>query len=169
LGLREQRATSAALAPFQSPNPRCEGLHGVRDGHLCRWAKQIAIRGNARNIDANGVCGEQRLYLTGEFDRLIRHKDRMFPGAKLISQKKPGSRNDGGVKGLVSLLYSTDAMEITTTELKKLTGICFQKNKKRYLSKPLVGKAMEEKSWTFESGKGRGNPGRLVRGRSQAA
>jgi hypothetical protein len=28
-------------------------------------------------IDANGVCGEQRLYVTGEFDRLIRHKDTM--------------------------------------------------------------------------------------------
>jgi hypothetical protein len=163
LGVRGQRATSVALTPFQSPNPRCKALQGIRDGHLCRWAKQIAMRGNARNIDANGVCGEQRLYITGEFDRLIRHKDRMFPGAKLISQSKPGSRNDGGVKGLVSLLYSTDVLEITTVELERLTGISFQKNKSRYLDKTVVQTAMQDTGFTFVAGKGRGNPGRFVR------
>jgi hypothetical protein len=45
LGLRGQRATSAALAPFQSPNPKSKELNGIREGHLCRWMKQIAMRG----------------------------------------------------------------------------------------------------------------------------
>ena len=163
LGLREQRATSAALTPFQSPNPKGKELNGIREGHLCRWIKQIAMRGNARNVDANGCCGEQRLYVTGEFDRLILHKDRMFPGAKLITQSRPGNEKEGGVKGLVSLLYSTDALEITTVMLERLTGISFQKNKARYLSNPVVQKAMDDTSFTFVAGKGRGNPGRLVR------
>jgi hypothetical protein len=162
LGLREQRATSAALAPFQSPNPKAKELNGIREGHLCRWIKQIAMRGNARNIDGNGCCGEQRLYVTGEFDRLILHKDRMFPGAKLITQSRPGNK-EGGVKGLVSLLYSTDALEITTVMLERLTGISFQKNKARYLSSPIVQKAMDDTGFTFVAGKGRGKPGRLVR------
>lgn len=163
LGLKEERATSATLALFQTPNPRNRELKGIREGHLLRWLKQIAMRGNARNIDANGVCGEQRLYVTAEFDRLIEHKNRVFPGAKLISQHKPETRKDGGVKGLLSLLYSTDAVEITTVELEKLTGISFQKNKRRYLSNHLVEKAMEETAFTFVAGKGRGNPGRFVR------
>ncbi|MEZ2142648.1 hypothetical protein AAE026_10090 [Bradyrhizobium sp. DN5] len=169
LGLKEEQATASALAPFQTPNPRTSQLRWIREGHLCRHMKQLAMRGNARNIDGNGVCGEQRLYVTAEFDRLIEHKDRVFPGAKLLSQSKPETRKDGGVKGLLSLLYSTDALEITTVELKKLTGISFQNNKLRYLSNPLVVKAMEDTAFTFVAGKGRGNPGRFVRNASLAA
>jgi hypothetical protein len=101
--------------------------------------------------------------VTGEFDRLILHKDRTFPGAKLITLSRPGSKKEGGVMGLVSLLYSTDALEITTVELERLTGISFQKNKARYLSSPVVQKAMDDTGLTFVAGKGRGNPGRLVR------
>jgi hypothetical protein len=67
-----------------------------------------------------------------------------------------------GVKAFLSLLYRTDALEITTVELKKLTGICFQKNKKRYLDNPIVKKAMDELGFMFEPGKGWGNPGRFV-------
>jgi hypothetical protein len=169
LGLRGKRATASVLAPYQSPNPSSGELRWMREGHLCRWAKQIAMRGNARNIDANGVCGEQRLYVTGEFDRLVRHKDQMFPGAKLTTQHKPEATKNGGVKGLLSLLYSTDELEITTVELERLTGISFQKNKNRYLSNPVVQKAMEDTSFTFVAGKGRGNPGRFVRELSLAA
>ncbi|MBR0907391.1 DEAD/DEAH box helicase family protein [Bradyrhizobium liaoningense] len=169
LGLKEEQATSATLALFQTPNPRNRELKGIREGHLLRWLKQIAMRGNARNIDANGVCGEQRLYVTAEFDRLIEHKDRVFPRAKLLSQRKPETRKDGGVKGLLSLLYSTDALEITTVELASLTRISFQKNKSRYLSNPLIKKAMKDTGFTFVAGKGRGNPGRFVRNTSLAA
>lgn len=169
LGLREEQATVSALAPFQTPNPRSSQLRWIREGHLCRHMKQLAMRGNARNIDGNGVCGEQRLYVTAEFDRLIEHKDRTFPGAKLVSQSKPGTGRDGGVKGLMSLLYSTDAREITTIELERLTGISFQKNKSRYLSNPLIKKAMKDTSFTFVAGKGRGNPGRFVRNASLPA
>ncbi|MDA9441641.1 hypothetical protein XH98_21650 [Bradyrhizobium sp. CCBAU 51745] len=163
LGLKEEQATTSALAPYQTPNPRSGELRWIREGHLSRHMKQLAMRGNARNIDGDGVCGEQRLYVTADFDRLIGHKERMFPGAKLVSQRKPGTRKDGGVKGLMSLLYSTDAMEITTTDLERLTGISFQKNKNRYLSNPLVQKAMNDTGFGFVVGKGRGNPGRFAR------
>jgi hypothetical protein len=47
--------------------------------------------------------------------------------------------------------------------LERLTGISFQKNKARYLSNPVVQKAMDDTSFTFVARKGRGNPGRLVR------
>jgi hypothetical protein len=122
------------------------------------------MRGNARNIDGQGLCGEQRLYVTGEFERLIQHKDRMFPGARLVTQRKAEQIKQRGVKGLVSFLYTTEASEITTVELQKLTGVSFQKNKARYLSDPLVRKVMQNTGFTFHAGRGRGNPGRLVRG-----
>ncbi|SHL54975.1 DEAD/DEAH box helicase family protein [Bradyrhizobium lablabi] len=164
LGLREQRATAAALAPFQSPNPRCTGLKALREGHLCRWMKQIAMRGNARNIDADGFCGQQRLFVTGEFERLIIHKDRMFPAATLTSQAKASNRARKGVKALVSFLYGTDEQEITTVDVQKLTGVSLQKNGARYLSDPIVQRAMQDTRFSFAAGKGRGNLGRFVRG-----
>ncbi|MEK9285689.1 DEAD/DEAH box helicase family protein [Bradyrhizobium sp. ISRA442] len=164
LGLRQQRATSAALAPFQSPNPKRKELGTIREGHLCRWMKQIAMRGNARNIDSEGVCGVQRLYITGEFERLIQHKDKMFPGAKFVTRRNPEQIKQPGVKGLVSLLYATEASEITTIELQRLTGVSFQKNKRRYLEDALVQRAMQDTGFSFQAGGGRGNPGRFVRG-----
>ncbi|MCK1485923.1 DEAD/DEAH box helicase family protein [Bradyrhizobium sp. 193] len=163
LGLEQKQATTETLAPYQSPNVRGGPLHALREGDLCRWMKQIAMRGNARNIDGEGVCGDQRLYVTGEFDRLIENKERMFPGAKLAGHIPQGGRERRGAKGLVSLLYSTDALEITTIELDKLTGISFRKNKDRYLSNPVVQNAMEDTAFTFLAGKGRGNPGRFIR------
>jgi len=169
LGLKEEPATSTSLSPFQSPNPKAlqscakgKELSIIRDGHLCRWLKQIAMRGNARNIDGEGVCGIQRLYITGEFERFILHKDRMFPGATLATQINPDQIKQGGIKGIASLLYSTKDTEITTVELHKLTGVSFQKNKRRYLSNPIVQKAMEDTGFIFLDGGGRGNPGKFI-------
>jgi hypothetical protein len=72
LGWREEQATERSLAPYQGWKRKDGPLLTLQEGDLCRWNKQMAMRGNARNIDANGVCGEQRLYVTGECDRLIR-------------------------------------------------------------------------------------------------
>ncbi len=163
LGLQGQRATAAILSPFQSPNPRGTALKALREGGLCRWMKQLAMRGNARNIDADGFCGEQRLYVTGEFERLIAHKDRMFPSATLMSRASGGDGAQKGVKALVSFLYGADASNVTTLELQKLTGVSLQKNKSRYLSNPVVQRAMKDTGFRFEAGLGRGKPGRFVR------
>lgn len=107
--------------------------------------------------------------MTGEFNRFIRYKDQLFPGAKLIFKEPKERLSGGGVDALVTLLYQQDGSQITTVDLKNSTGISFQKNKKRYLSMPIVQKAMEDNGWTFVSGKGRGNPSRFVRSMSKAA
>lgn len=163
LGLRRQPATAVSLAPFQSPNPRTAALKSLLEGNLCRWMKQLAMRGNARNIGPDGVCGQQRLYVTGEFERLIEHKDRMFPGATLTSLPIGGGQGLKGAKALVSFLYSTDAQEITTVELERLTGVSLQKNRARLFAAPVVQKAMNDTGFDFHPGRGRGNPGRFVR------
>ncbi len=168
LGLRCRPATATTLAPFQSPNPRAAGLKVLREGNLCRWMKQLAMRGNARNIDQYGRCGRQRLYVTGEFERLIEHKDRMFPGATLTSQGLRADHGQRGVKALVSFLYSTDVQEIGIDELQALTGASLRKNRARYLSDAIVSKAMQETGFAFQGARGRGNVGRLVRTGPQA-
>lgn len=169
LGLKQQSANVDALSAFQSPNSKNVELLALKEGHLCRWIKQLAMRGNARSIDGDGVCGVQRLYVTGEFNRFIRYKDQLFPGAKLIVKEQKERVSGGGVDALVSLLYQYDGKEITTVDVKISTGISFQKNKKRYLAMPIVQNAVDDNGWTFVSGNGRGNPSRFVRKMSIAA
>jgi hypothetical protein len=128
----------------------------------------MAIRGNARNIDQHGVCGLQRLYVTGDYDRLIRHKDRMFPGA-IVSLNEPEKRlQRGGTEALIALLYQSQEDSIATSEVREATGIDLQKNKARYLSRVEVREAMAQTSFEFVSGGGRGNMGRFVRRPVQA-
>lgn len=168
-GLKQQAVNVLALSSLQSPNSKNTELLALKEGHLGRWAKQLAMRGNARSIDENGVCGVQRLYVTGEFNRFIRNKDQLFPGAKLVLKEGKEQSTAHGVNALVSLLYQDSSVEITTIDLKNRTGISFQKNKKRYLAMSIVQRAMEDNGWTFVSGIGRGNPSRFVRKMSIAA
>jgi hypothetical protein len=164
LGWREEQATQGSLAPYQGWKRKDGPLFTLQEGDLCRWMKQMAMRGNARNIDANGVCGVQRLYVTGEHDRLIRHKDRMFPGATVILNE-PGKRlQRGGREALIALLFQSKEDSITVPELKQAIGIDFQSNKKRYLDSPEVREAMDQNGWDFMPGAGgRGNVGRFIR------
>jgi hypothetical protein len=60
-----------------------EELESLRDGHILRWMKQIALRGKAREMDENGVCGHQKLVITGDLVRMLSHRPRVFPGAKI--------------------------------------------------------------------------------------
>jgi hypothetical protein len=170
LGLKQQRADKAALAPFQSPKSKASEFLSLRDGHLCRHQKQLAMRGNARNISWDGVCGVQRLYVTGEFSRLIRYKDQLFPGATVTVNEPEKRLQQGGIDALIGLLYQAPGDAITTTEVKEATGIDLQKNKNRYLSSVEVKEAMSQNGWVFVQGKGgRGNVGRFVKAASQAA
>lgn len=170
LGIKEQKADLDALAPFQSPKSQADEYLALRDGHLCRHQKQLAMRGNARNINWDGSCGVQRLYITGEFSRFIRYKDVLFPGAHVIINEPEKRLEQGGVDALVALLYGASADCITTTEVKEKTGIDLQKNRKRLFASAAVQEAMNQKCWTFIPGKGgRGNVSRFVRDVSQAA
>jgi hypothetical protein len=82
-GLQLAKATGGALASMEDLKSKSEEVDSTSDGHLMRWTKQMALRGRGRFFDGQGVCGKQKLVLTGDYERLLLHTDRMFPGAKL--------------------------------------------------------------------------------------
>jgi hypothetical protein len=86
-GLQLAKATSGALASMEDLKSKSEEVDSISDGHLLRWTKQMALRGRGRFFGGQGVCGEQKLVLTGEYERLLLHKERMFPGAKLTTSR----------------------------------------------------------------------------------
>jgi hypothetical protein len=165
LGLRDQPAGSDCLKAMQSPNSQDEMLLMLQYGHLLRWEKQLAMRGNARNLTPDGVCGQQKLFVTSEFKRFIQYRDKLFPGATFIVDEtvSRASVEKGGCQAVAALLMSSDRDDITSLEVEEVTGVSVKKHLKRILSNLLVAQAMAEGNWAYVPGRGRGNPSRFQR------
>ena len=163
LGLKGMKASEGYLKQVQSPGSKDAELMSVQEGHLFRWEKQLAMRGNARNIDAHGVCGEQRLVITGEFARFVRYKDRLFPGAKLDASSEALRKVKRGKSALIVLLGTTEESQISISEVKELSGADMLKHKARYLDCPDVQHVMARRGWAYQRGNGRGNKSGFLR------
>ena len=79
LGHQRKETTSGNLKDAQG-----KGLRGtfltIQEGHLARWWKQLALRGCARNIDAEGRCASMKLVVTGDRTKFLKAVPLMFPG-----------------------------------------------------------------------------------------
>jgi hypothetical protein len=156
---------AAYLPKVDNPNHREGSYRALSLGHLARWEKQLACRGNVRNISLDGVCGKQRLYVTAEFHRFMEQKDRMFRGAKFDFEAtvKARAKEEKGPKAFAALLRSTDREELTAQEVCDLTGTSLS-NISKTLLLPDVSKAYDDRGWLFVRGGGRGRPSRFLRG-----
>jgi hypothetical protein len=92
-GVKRALAMQAPLADVTAPNSASEEVRQIRDGHLLRWIKQMALRGRSRDFDETGACGAQKLVVTGDLKLLMANLHRVFPGAKLISQENSTATN----------------------------------------------------------------------------
>lgn len=171
LGLLEQPAFgSAQLRKVQSPKTRDRVFMSLHEGHLLRWEKQLAMRGNARNLTDDGVCGEQRLFVTAEFGRFVRWRDRLFPGAAFVTSApvQAAAVSKGGADAIAAFLLAHDGDEVTGPEIAAATKTRAA-NLARALVCPVVTHALSAGGWKVCPGGGRGNPTRLVRERPQLA
>jgi hypothetical protein len=165
LALIDQPAGTPRLDGMQSPNSQDEVFLSLQHGHLMRWEKQLAMRGNARNLTPDGVCGKQKLFVTSEFKRFSQYRKRLFPGATFIvdSSVSETASEKGGCGAVAALLMSSEQSCITSLGVKAITGVILKKNPERIVSNPLVKQAMQEGGWVYVSGGGRGNPSRFER------
>jgi hypothetical protein len=86
-GVKRASATEPPLASMTSPGSRSDDVRQIREGHLLRWIKQMALRGRSREFDEGGVCGTQKLVVTGDLTLLMRNLQRVFPGARARSEQ----------------------------------------------------------------------------------
>jgi hypothetical protein len=142
------------------------------EGHLLRWTKQLACRGNVRNIDAEGRCGTMRLYTSMDRGRLLANVGRLFPGAPppllLSDPEETDTDMRSSTDSLVALLANRNLETLKSSEVEELTGIP-SRNLKRTCRTPQVSDAMRLYGWTLVPGRGRGNQSRLERVRAMAA
>jgi hypothetical protein len=136
------------------------------EGHLLRWHKQLAMRGNARNVDDNGKCGAMTLYTTMPMNRLLKHYDRLFPNAALpMKAELPTSSHEltenlTGKEGLKDILMSCMKAEISADEILRLTGIK-SNHLARDFNSETVSPIASAYGWRLVSAKDLGKSGRL--------
>ena len=88
-GVKRASATDPPLAAMTATNSRSEEVRQIREGHLLRWTKQMALRGRSREFDESGICGTQKLVVTGDLTLLMGNLQRVFPGAHVRSEDGP--------------------------------------------------------------------------------
>jgi hypothetical protein len=98
-GMKRALATEAPLAKMTAPNSASEEVRQIREGHLLRWTKQMALRGRSRDFDETGACGTQKLVVAGDLKLLLANLQRVFPGAKLTGKEDTTATNLGKLRG----------------------------------------------------------------------
>jgi hypothetical protein len=163
LGARHQRADDSDIS---SMNGRLKGdFLRLKEGDILRWTKQLASRGNVRNIDGNGACGIMNLYTTMDFDRLITNQQRLFPNAKTSKrtlQYSLGESNQDNPKrrqGLIDLLSTSEARLVSFKEIQENIGIKSYEIR-RELESPTLKTVAIAYGWKIVSSKDLGKAGK---------
>lgn len=156
LGAKGMRAEDSNI---NTQNGKLSGEYGhMKEGDLLRWLKQLASRGNIRNIDAEGVCGKMNLYTSMDYRRLISNFQRLFPSANTPKRNLDYVTDDPKVKSpkrresLINFLSTTKLSQISFKVIEEVVGIksC---NLKRELNAPTVKPTVRAYSWTIVSSK----------------
>lgn len=126
LGAKGERADEANLDKLN--NKLTSDYLSVEEGDLLRWTKQLACRGNVRNVTADGKCGHMRLHTSMDFNRLMHNLDRLFPCVKppVRTLNKASSKDTGSPKRrqeLIDILSTTDDKQISFKDIEHKTGI----------------------------------------------
>lgn len=117
-GRRLRGTVYAPLGRYRKPH----------QGYILRWTKQLAMRGTARQVDANGKCHPMKLFMTMDLELLLPQLSKLFPGAQppqlatipLGASEKPVK----GRQGLIQLLLSTQQVcRLGADEVQQVTGI----------------------------------------------
>jgi hypothetical protein len=159
-GQQLAQSNDGVLASMTALNSSSTEVDWIGVGHILRWVRQMALRGRGRVFDEHGVCGHQKVVITGgsgSLPRLALHKEQLFPGAKLSV-----SRPNGELWGtkyverlLVALSDPTLPSELTTGQVGKLMGRDWRSSGKDIINDE-TRKMLRSLGWTYVARLGRG-------------
>ena len=151
-GLRGHKATEGFLA--DTKNTWNDELEHLRDGHILRWMKQMALRGKAREMDGEGICGPQKLVITGDLIRLLAHRPKVFPRANIKSEQR---LDQGGhwLEKLTALLLSLEQHdEVSTTVIGDRLGVEWGDVSSNLKKQKSYDAVLESIGWSYHRGLG---------------
>jgi hypothetical protein len=117
------------------------------------------------SYDEHGVCGQQKLVLSGDLTRLLASADRLFPGASITTIKARSGTKQSQAKALLEILSRPGLPPtITTKWIGQQMKTPWRSVGKHVLPQEDVQKAIENLGWEYVPGKGRrgGEFGRLM-------
>jgi hypothetical protein len=159
-GLTSSKATEGALRHMKTLNSRSPQVDQLYEGHLLRWTKQMALRGRGRQFDEHGVCGQQKLVCTGDFERLLANAERLFPGASITTV---GDTTDTYAARFIALLSRPELPDsITTSWISDQMGTPWRLWGQHVLKRSNTKAIMRALGWRYVPGRGRSG-GKLVR------
>jgi hypothetical protein len=170
-GLMSAKATEGPLAAMKTLNCKSPQVDKLREGHLLRWTKQLALRGKGRNFDERGVCGHQKVVCAGnteQYERLIANAAHLLPDAK-ISTDGQASTEDTYAEKLVILLTTPDLPDtISTKWIGKQLGAPWWRWGRKALQRPRTQSCLQSLGLRYVAGQGPGGA-KFVKGDTTGA
>jgi hypothetical protein len=152
-GLLSAKATEGPLAAMKTLNSKSAQVDKLREGHLLRWTKQMAVRGKGRNFDEHGVCGQQLVVCAGnaeQFERLVANAAELFPGATITTDGH-GLPQDRYAGQLLMLLSKPDLPDIVTTKwISEQVGVPWRYWGRNVLKRPDTQRCLQALGWRYE-------------------
>jgi len=154
-GLLAAKSTEGPLASMTNLNSRPLEVEMLREGHLLRHTKQMALRGKGRNFDEQGVCGHQKVVCAGDVDqyrRIVDNIDRLFPGAHIAPvEGTHASTQDRYADQLLLLLSKPDLPDIITTKwISEQVDAPWRDWGRNVLKRPDTQRCLQSLGWLYE-------------------
>jgi hypothetical protein len=153
-GLLSAKATEGPLASMTNLKSRPREVELLSEGHLLRYTKQMALRGNGRNFDEHGVCGRQKVVCAGDIEqytRIIKNAGVLFPGAKIAPVVGHGSTEERYADQLLMLLSRPDLPDtITTKWIGEQVGVPWRYWGRNVLKRPDTQRWLQSLGWHYE-------------------
>jgi hypothetical protein len=159
-GYQGQKVHQGALGSMSSLKSKASSVDMIADGHILRWFKQMALRGNARHYDENGVCGKQRLVVAGNLKRFLLHVDKMFPGTpepKIVGDVRDNTTVSNRI---LELLSKTVERAVTAKEIQTLIGKPWRQVSSDVIT-PFFDKRVRALGWQYRPVTGKVGKGKL--------
>ena len=153
-GLRGHKVYEGDLGGMSTLNSKAPAVDSISEGHVLRWTKQLALRGNARNYDKDGVCGKQRLVVGSNLKRFMANVEMLFPKVKLV---RVGNHSDRSTYGeqILAMLSTTRERLLSTKVISNLIGKPWR-NVLPFVRTPAFLRSLKTLGWQYKSLRGRG-------------
>src|SRR5262249_26845516 len=148
-------ATDEPLASMVALNSPSAAVSSIRDGHLLRWIKQMALRGRSRHFDQDGVCGAQNLVLTGDEELMLVNQQRIFPGSLPMTREHREDRKRTWLLKLLDVLATPDLPSpLLASEVGRRLNTSWPKISRDLKDHPRFDVAVRGLGWRYISRRG---------------
>lgn len=120
----------------------------LKENESIKWFKQLAARGNIRNINDKGEAGEMEIYTDTDLLWLIQNQERAFPKSPRMEfiGNNSGGPSEGGLRIVLFLAYHKTGI-CTYQDLVKVGHYSDESQMNKVLTRPGIKEAISYLGW----------------------